>query len=169
VRLVERRLADEPVHAPLRLQDAVGVLALDRERRGLEAGLLAGARLEQIGLEAAVGGPAEVHAQQHLRPVLGVGPARAGVDRHDCVAAVVLAVEERVLLEPGELAPQRDDRRFDLAGHLAVHPEQFGRVLVLALELPVALEPARDTRVLGRGARRTLLVVPEAGLPHLLL
>src|SRR5881397_2058448 len=41
VRLVEGREADEPVLAALRLQHAVGVLALDREGGGLEARLLA--------------------------------------------------------------------------------------------------------------------------------
>src|ERR1700722_3501387 len=41
--LVERALADEAVLATLGLEDAVPVLAADRERRRLDAGLLAGA------------------------------------------------------------------------------------------------------------------------------
>ena len=69
-----------------------------RERRRLEARLLTRARLEQLDLEAAVRGPALVHAQHHLRPVLRIGPARARLQRHDRVAGVVLAVEERGLL-----------------------------------------------------------------------
>ena len=60
VRRVERRLAHEAMHAALRLQRAVRVLALDRHRGRLEARLLARARLDRLGLEAAVGGPAKI-------------------------------------------------------------------------------------------------------------
>ena len=171
VRLVERRQADEPVLAALGLEDPVGVLALDRERRRLEAGLLARARLEQLGLEAAVGGPAEVHAQEHLGPVLRVGAARVGLDRDDRVAAVVLAGEERVLLEAFELGLERDERGLDLGGHVAVHGEELLRVVVLAARGARSARAACcDARVLGaRSAAAALLVVPEAGLAHLLL
>src|SRR4030095_12007809 len=81
----------------------VRVRAADGHRRRLEAGLLAGARLDHVPLEAAVRGPALVHAQEHLRPVLCVGPARPGVDLEQRVSGVVLAGEERVLLQPLEL------------------------------------------------------------------
>ena len=40
-------------------------------------------------VEAALLGPAHLHPQDHLRPVLGVGAAGAGVDRHERVARVV--------------------------------------------------------------------------------
>ena len=99
VRLVERRQPHEPVRPALGLEDPVGVLAADDHRRGLQAGLLPRARLEHLGLEAAALGPALVHPQQHLGPVLRVRAAAAGLDRDDRVAGVVLAVEERVLLE----------------------------------------------------------------------
>ena len=95
---VEGAETDEPVHAALRLEESVGVLTLHRQRRRLEPRLLPRARLDELGLEAAVVCPAQVHAQEHLGPVLGVGAARARVDRDDGVAGVVLAVEERVLL-----------------------------------------------------------------------
>ena len=166
---VERGLAHEPVHAALGLEDAVGVLALDRERRGLEARLLPRARLDELGLEPAVVRPAQVHPQHHLGPVLRVRAARARVDRDDRVAAVVLAVEERVLLEPLELLAQGPELRLDLARQLGIHLEQLGRVVVLALEALVALEPLGQAGVLGRDPGGAALVVPEAGPPQLLL
>ena len=132
VRLVERAQAHEAVLAALGLEDPVRVVARDGERRRLDAVLLARARLEHLGLEAAVGGPAQVHAQQDLGPVLRVGAARVGLDRHDRVAGVVLAGEERVLLQPLELAAQRHDRRRDVVGELVVELEQLLRVGVLA-------------------------------------
>ena len=58
VRLVERAQAHEAVHASLGLEDPVRVLALDREGRRLEAGLLAGARLDELHRKAAIGRPA---------------------------------------------------------------------------------------------------------------
>ena len=77
------RQAHQPVHAALGRQEPVGVLAVDREGRRLDAGLGALLDLLEVGLQAAPLGPAQVHAQQHLGPVLGVGAALARVDRHD--------------------------------------------------------------------------------------
>ena len=166
MRLVERALADEPVLAALGAEDAVGVLAADREGRALQPRLLPRARLEQVDLELAVGSPALVHAEHHLRPVLGVGAAGARLQRDDRVAGVVLAVEECRLLKPLQLAPQRHDRGLDLVRHLGPELEQPGRVLVLAAQASVELEPPRDARLLRGDPLSTFLVVPEAGLAH---
>src|SRR5437764_866358 len=95
--------------------------------------------------------------------------AALGVERDGGVPGVVLAAEDRVLLELLQLAAERRDRGLDLGRHLPVHREELGGVLVLLREPAVALEPPRDARVLGRDPRGPLLVVPEAGLPHLLL
>jgi hypothetical protein len=104
VRGVERRQAHEPVDATLCLQRSVRVLSLDRDRGRLQAGLLARARLQHFRAEPAIGGPAEVHPQQHVRPVLSVRPARPGVDLENRVTGVVLTVEERVFLQASEFA-----------------------------------------------------------------
>ena len=169
VRLVERRQTHEPVHAAFCLERAVRVLAADAERRRLQPGFLTRARLEQLGLEPSIVGPAEVHAQHHLGPVLRVGAARAADDRHDSVALVVLAVEERLLLETLELTLQRRYRLRDLRAELAVHLQQLARIVVLAAQPCVAVETLRQPRLLRRDPGGALLVVPEAGLAHLLL
>jgi hypothetical protein len=54
-------------------------------------------------------GPAAVHPQQHLGPVLRVDPAVLGVDATDGVGLVVLAGEEAAQLE------QRQARASDRA------------------------------------------------------
>ena len=165
---VERREAHEPVLAALGLEDPVGVLALDREGGALEARLLPRARLEQVDLEAALAAPALVHPQHHLRPVLGVGAAGARLERHDGVAGVVVAVEERCLLEPLELAVERPDRRGDLAGHRRIQLVEVACVLVLAHELARRSRCVlRDARVLGARLLGSGLVVPEPGRVHL--
>ena len=126
---VERAEADEAVHALLGGVEPVGVLALRAEGRRLDAGLLPRARLQQLGLEAAALGPAHHHPQHHLRPVLGVGAARAGVDGHERVAGVVVAGEEPLLLEGGEPLLDGLERLVELLGEL--------RVLLGELDEPV--------------------------------
>src|ERR1700759_3007572 len=94
--------------AALGSEEAVGVLAAGDEGRRLEAGLLPRRGLRHLDVEAAPFGPAQVHAQEDLGPVLGVGAAGAGVDGDDGVAGVVLAAEEARLFELGQA---RLDRR----------------------------------------------------------
>ena len=97
--LIERRDAHQAVDADLAVQQAEGVLAVDRERRALMPGFFAGLVVVEHGLEALPLGPAQVHAQQHLGPVLRLGAAGAGMDRDDGVAGVVLAGEQGFGLE----------------------------------------------------------------------
>ena len=152
--------------AALGLERPVGVLALHRHRRGLEASLLARARLHEVGGEAAVVGPAQVHAEQHLRPVLRVGAAGARVDGEHRVAAVVLACEERVLLEPLELARDRTQLDRKLLLQRRVQLVELGRVLDLRPQPLVAIESPLHACVLGRDLRRPGLVVPEPWIVH---
>jgi hypothetical protein len=169
---VERRQADEPVHALLRAEEAVGVLARRAERRGLDAGLLPRAGLEQVDLEAALLGPAHLHPQHHLRPVLGVRAARAGVDGDERVAAVVLAREQALLLELDEALLEGRELVVELGRDVGVLGEQLGeRVELLDPRLEVAerLHPPRDRLVLHPEPGRLALVVVEAGVGHLLL
>ncbi len=164
VRLIERRKAHEPVLAALGLENPVRVLTPDRERRRLQARLLARARLEQLDREPAVRRPALVHAQHHLGPVLRVGAACSRLQCHDGIAGVVLAHEQRRLLQLVELAAKRHERRRDLPLHFtAVHAGELAGIVELLPQAPVALEAARDSRMLGGHLRGPVLVVPEAG------
>ena len=62
-------------------------------------GLFARHQVDDLGLETALLAPAQVHAQQHLRPVLRFGAASAGVDGDDGVAVVVRAGERQLELK----------------------------------------------------------------------
>jgi len=73
---------------------SVGVFPLEHEGRRLEAGFVAFGGLLHLDREAPALGPAQVHAQEDLGPVLGVGAAGTGVDRHQGIAGVVLTAEE---------------------------------------------------------------------------
>ena len=113
---IERRDAHQAMHADLRLQHAISIGAVDFERGGLDAGAFAFETVGQHGLEIVAFGPAQVHAQQHLGPVLRFGAAGAGMDGDDGVARVVFAREQH----PG----------FEFAEH-------FGVALQFALDIAV--------------------------------
>ena len=63
------------------------------KRGALQPGFVARLIVDQLALEAAALGPAQVHPQQHLGPVLRFGAAGAGMDGDDRVLAIVLAAE----------------------------------------------------------------------------
>ena len=153
-------------------EEPVRVLAPRDQGRGLDPGLLPRARLEKVDLEAPPLGPAHLHPQQHLGPVLGVGAAGAGVHRDDRVAGVVASREEPLLLELRQARLDVGARLLQLGGdRVVLGRELLQRLQVVELRLqhPVGLELALRARVLRRDARRPLLVVPEAGLLHLAL
>ena len=121
-----------------------------------------------LGLEAAVGRPAEVHAEEHLGPVLRVGAARPGRDRDDRVAGVVLAVEERLLLQAGELGADRRDLLGDLRLERGVELEELRRVVDLAAQRARSGRACAETRECSVEVRAAVgLVVPEPGAPML--
>src|SRR5665648_303129 len=154
---VERAHTDQAMHAPLRLQQPVDVLALDGERGALEAGFVAFLRVVHLDLEGAALEPAQVHAQQHLGPVLRLGAAGAGMDGHDRAALVVLAAEEAQLLPALEIGLELGDAVHEFLEELVVDgvaahllAQQLFRgfeVAEPALELGEVLEAALDAAV----------------------
>jgi hypothetical protein len=55
--------------------------------------------LDELGLEPVALAPAQVHALQHLGPVLGLGAAGAGLDVEEGRGRVHLAAEHALELE----------------------------------------------------------------------
>ena len=170
-RLIERRDAHEAVNARLGQEQAVGIVAFDGDRGALDAGFVTGLAVDHLAGEAAALGPAEVHAQQHLRPVLRLGPAGARMNRDDGVALIVLAAEHLANLGAFDLLAQLGQTRLHVAGHVLalLGPfEQHGQVVGLAAqrlgEIEVLLQPAAPLQhALGTG-----LIAPEVrrgGLP----
>ena len=93
---VERRDPHQTVGATLGLEIPVCVRALDGEGRAADARLFAGSRLDDLRLEAAPFGPAQIHPHEHLRPVGSIRSAHARGDRDDGIAFVVRAAELRL-------------------------------------------------------------------------
>ena len=136
------------------------------DRRALQPGFVARLVVDHLALEAAALDPAQVHAQQHLGPVLRLGAACARMNRDDGVLAIVLAAEHLLDLaafdEAGELLDARRQLRSDifaLAGPVDEHAEvvcfgsERGDQLDFFLDAPAAL----------KDLLRLDLVVPEIG------
>jgi hypothetical protein len=113
--------------------------------------------------------PAQVHAQEHVRPIRGLGPTRPGADREDCVLRVVLAGEEQQGAFPLELGPERVGLAADLGlglrvGGVGQEVEQLFEVRGPLLQLA----PQGDLIAQALGFAGDLLrrarVVPEPGL-----
>jgi hypothetical protein len=114
-------------------------------------------------------GPAEVHPQQHVRPVRRLRPARAGADRHDRVLRVVVDREQ----EQRALAVELVRERVGLAGDLrlgvgvrGVDEERLELLEVIdaLLEGPPRLDLLAQALCLADDLLRGPLVVPEPGL-----
>ena len=101
---IEGRDAHQPMHADLALQQAVSVLAVDFECDRLDASAFAFEAIRDHGFELVALGPAQVHAQQHFSPILAFGSARAGMNRDDGAARVVLTGEQHLRFQLFEIA-----------------------------------------------------------------
>jgi hypothetical protein len=71
------------VNAHFCAQVAVGVDPADGERGTIDAGFVARLIVDHVRAIAAALTPAQVHAHQHLSPVLGLGAARPGMNADD--------------------------------------------------------------------------------------
>ena len=97
----------------LRLQPSIGIVALDLERGALDAGFLAVGHVHDLDLVLPLLGPADVHAHEHVGPILALRAAGAGMDFEKRVVPVRLAGEQRLDLTARGLGLHAADR--DLA------------------------------------------------------
>ena len=149
-------------------QPAVGGVAFDFERRRLDARFLAHHQIDQLDGERRALGPAQVHALQHVGPVLRLGAARAGLDLNDRVALVIRPGErqlERVLLDLltdlGDLGRQFSSQRLVAVerGQL----EQLARLIESLLETAPDLERALSAGQPPHHAAGAFRIVPKVG------
>ena len=163
------RDAHQPVHAGLGLQPAVGVLAGDLQRGGLEARLLACARLHHGHLVAALLAPADVHAGEHLRPILALRAAGTGVHLEIAVVAVGLTGQQGEHLAAASLLGQSLERSFALVdGRLVLlgfaEFDQDDGVVEPPLQVVDAGERFLQPLLLAHEAARFLGIAPEVGV-----
>ncbi len=104
---IERRNPHEPVHAFLRFQIAIGIIAFDQHRDTLDAGLVARQIVEQLDFEAALLRPAACTSGSSISaPVLRLRAACARMQLQDRVQLVVRLVQQQLQLETRQLRSQ---------------------------------------------------------------
>ena len=150
-------------------EPAVRAPSLDRHGHALEAGLLALLLVDDLGREAVPLGPAQVHPQQHLRPVGRLGPAGAGADREQRGTLVVFAGEQQRGPFAAEARLESGGVAFELGLELGVgglREEVDGGEEVVGS--PEEAFPQRDLLAQPVGLAEDLLsgalIVPEARL-----
>lgn len=126
-------------------------------------------RLDDSGVEAVLVGPAQVHAQQHVGPVLGLGAAGAGLDVQVGVVRVHLAAEhaaELQLLE--DLAQTLDFVGNVVDGALVVfldrHVQQVAGVGQAAGQVVQGFHHLRQLGALAAEVLGVFGVVPDVGV-----
>ncbi len=154
--LIEWRDANQPMHACLGGEQAIGVIAGDDHRHALDPGLVARLQIHDLTAETPPLRPAHVHAHQHLGPILRLGAASAGMDGDDRVLLVELA---------GQHGP--DLRGLNVARVSLQGGAEIGRN-VLALLRPVE-EHGQIVGLFAQGfGEQPLVVQPPPALQRLL-
>ena len=173
-RAVVRADPHQPMNPAFGLQIAIGVLALDQQRRRLDARLFARMMIDQLDLHAVTLAPAAVHPLQHPGPVLAFGPARASVDLDIAVVGVGLARQQR-----------RDLVALGLVGEIAQclhavvdqpvvafklrHLDQFDRVLEVGFDLARRRDGFLQSATLAHHFLRRLGIVPQRRILDLVI
>ena len=150
-------------------QPTICVLATDAHGGALDARFLAGALLDELHLAVVRLGPAQVHAQQHLGPVLALGAAGAGMDLEKGVVAVGLAREQGLELDlagPRLQAAERDKGLLDQRRVVVRLGEvnQLAIVGQLALGLVKVRERPLQPVALAHQRPRLGGIAPQAGI-----
>jgi hypothetical protein len=166
---VKRGNPHQAMNTALGLHVSIGVLTRGGEGGALDAGFFTGLEVDQFQLEALALNPAGVHAEEYLRPVLGLGAAGPGIDGDDGILAVVLAVQHqlegkalRPLVQILRLAAEvgKSSRVVFRNGHL----QEPLILFQLSCQLLEALHPVADGRALLKGDFGLVRLVPETFL-----
>jgi len=105
--------------------------------RALDACHFTGRRLDDLGVETMCLGPPQIHAQQHLGPVLCLRAARTGLNVEVCIAGVHFAREHAPELE----TRQQGFEAFEVMAYLG----ESLRVVLLGGEI-IQLRRVPETR-----------------------
>ncbi len=127
-----------------------------------------GLHLVELHREATAFGPTQVHAQQHVGPVLRIGAPGTGMHLAHRVLLVVLTGEQCSQLELVELATQRRERIGDLAfdgvvGLLASELEERVGIVDTSCQRLPPLDVVDDARQFARHLACAVGIVPEIG------
>src|SRR5262249_28675439 len=158
--------ANQAMHPGLSFAIAIGVFSLDEYGDALDPRLLARQDVEDLRVKPLALGPAQVHAQEHLSPILRLGAACPRMNGENGVFLIVLAAEPTSpsLLRAGALEPSQRTSNLPRHRQLLLGLGQIQHQRLLLQSLLQAL-PAFD-RLLQRGTPphqllRALGILPQ--------
>src|SRR3954451_19842630 len=92
--LIKWRDAHEPMNAGFCCEQAVSVFAFNSARNVLQTSFLGWLIIDDLGFEAALFGPFQIHSQQHLSPILRFSASCAWMNCADSVELIVFAGQQ---------------------------------------------------------------------------
>jgi len=159
--LIKRRNAHQPMHAGFGRQQTIRIFALDFKSHALDAGFLARLIIDNFGLESSALGPLDVHAQEHLSPILRFRSARPGMNGADRIAGIVFPGQKRLglrlqdfVLESLEQRPYLSQRRIIFLGKLKEHASVGNFIFKLFVPFD---DPLQAAALLQKSLRRVLI------------
>ena len=152
-----------------RTQPPISIFAADVKGRALDTRHLARGCLDDLRLEAVRLGPAQVHAQDHVGPILRLGPARTGLNIEIRIAAVHLSRKHAPEFQCCNTLLKGGHVRFDLRNRSLViffdrKREQLGRIVQRARHFVQPDHNLFQARTLLAQRLRALGFVPDVGL-----
>ena len=171
---IERGFPHEPVYTGLGAQPAVGEFAGNQDRRTFDSGNLAGGRLNDLRREIMRLGPAQIHPQEHVRPVLGFGATGAGLNVEERVAVIELTTEHAakfelldLLFEALEIGHERIQRVAIVLFHYEF--QQAARICKASCQRIQGCDNPLELRPFLAEGLGTIGFVPDIGLFELAL
>ncbi|MNC45984.1 hypothetical protein D3C75_949780 [compost metagenome] len=170
---IERRDTHQPVYTFFSLQVTVSVEALDQQRDTLDARFVARQIIEHLNLEAVLFGPAGIHAQQHLSPVLGLRSARTRMQLQNGIELVIRLIKQQLKLKIIDFACYSADSSGNLCRKLfiAFFISQLRHhccIIILLLQLLKMVHGGFHRIHFANDTLCLLGIIPEAGRSHLL-
>jgi len=135
VRGVEGRKPHQPVHALLRAQIAIRIFPSTAMVTLFKTGFFSVSTIQDLSLESACIGPAQVHAFQHGGPILRIGSACPGMDGKQGIVIIVQTGQHRGERPFVQIRFERGDFFFQFtAQRLVIQAAKFGQIVQMRLE-----------------------------------
>lgn len=128
---IKGRDPDQPVDTRFLAKVSERKITLHPDGDTLYPGLLSRHRVEDLGFIAFAFGVSQVHPQEHLGPVLGFGPASAGMDGEESVTVVVLFEKKSLEFSLFEAFRQVGKSLFQLSADVLSFGGELGQDLDL--------------------------------------
>ena len=169
---VERRDPHQAMDTGLGREISIGVLANDIKSDRLDSGFFTLLVVERLRLETVLLGPSQIHAHEHLGPVLRLSAAGSGMDVHDRVQLIVLAGQQDLGLDTVDELLGFFLMRSKIIDHRLAFPSKLDEglyVIQASGYIVIEFEALFEAGALLIDFAGAFLVGPEIGFRDLLL